>query len=93
MASPLNFFGLATAGRWTFFIAKPQREWLGRSPDTFAQLLTINVIVGENAQCRAIEVLVLIRPQRPRKSDETCQAEHERHRHEVNQDIHCTHSN
>src|SRR6516165_7547482 len=56
------------------------------------QLLTIDVIVGQNAQCGAVEVIVLVRAQRPHESEKSGQAEQKRHRHEVNQHIHCTYS-
>jgi hypothetical protein len=56
------------------------------------KLFNIDVIVGQNAQWGAIEIIILVRPQRPHESKETSQAEQKGHRHEINQYIHGTHS-
>jgi hypothetical protein len=56
------------------------------------ELFTIDVIVRQDAQWGAIEIIVLVRPQRPHESKEPSQAEQKGHRHEINQYIHGTHS-
>ena len=57
-------------------------------PDRHAAALTLDIVVGQDADGGAVEVVVLAALERPDKRDESGEAEQQGHRNEIDQDVH-----